>query len=108
MRTTIRTFAFLFGPLVLMGPPAFAQDEYPRLEVFGGASYLLENGRSFPPTNSFGFRTSVSGNVNRSFGIVGGLAGHYSANRDTRRTSASDLASSSSSAVTEPLEIDTR
>ena len=84
-RTTIRTFAALCGLHLfgLMTQPAFAQNEHPRLEIFGGASYLPANGQDFPRNNSVGFQTSVSGNLNRWFGIVGDVGGQYSANPDT-------------------------
>jgi len=69
----------LLGPLVsgLMIQPAFAQDEHPRVEIFGGASYLPADNMDFPRNDSFGFQTSINGNFNRWFGIVGDVGGQY-------------------------------
>jgi hypothetical protein len=57
--------------------PLFAQDDYPKAEIFGGFSYLPANGMDFPRKNSFGFQASVTGNITRSFGIVGDFGGQY-------------------------------
>ena len=56
---------------------ALAQDGYPRVEVFGGFSILPANGDDFPRQTSFGFQTSVRGNLTRAFGIVADLGGQY-------------------------------
>ncbi len=57
--------------------PVFAQNSYPNAEIFGGFSYLPANGMDFPRKNSFGFQASVTGNITRSFGIVGDFGGQY-------------------------------
>jgi len=64
-------------PLALSSP-AFAQDSIPSIEIFGGGSYLPSDGSDFPRDTSFGFQTSITGNMNRWFGIVGDFGGHYS------------------------------
>ncbi len=63
--------------LLLLALPASAQD-YPKAEIFGGISYAnvddpIDNERE----TFFGFQTSVAGNFNKSFGIVGDFGGHY-------------------------------
>ena len=54
-----------------------AQDSYPRAEVFGGFSILPADGDDFPRRTSFGFQTSVRGNLTRAFGIVADLGAQY-------------------------------
>jgi hypothetical protein len=66
--------------LLLIAAPLFAQDRVPRLELFGGVSYLPADGDDYPRNNSLGFQASLTGNLNRWFGIVGDLGGHYSRN----------------------------
>jgi len=56
--------------LVGAGPPASAQDETPKAEVFGGYSW---GGGDF-----HGWGASVTGNVNRWFGVTADFSGQYS------------------------------
>ena len=68
MRYLIRIAAFLF----LIPSTGLAQ-ETPKVEVFGGYSFLrVEGGNSFN-----GWQASVAGNVNDWFGIVAEFSGHY-------------------------------
>ena len=60
-----------------MAAPAFAQADYPRVEVFGGFSILPADGDDFPRETSFGFQASVRGNFSRVFGIVADFGGQY-------------------------------
>lgn len=53
---------------------AMAQPEYPRVEVFGGYSYLRANPEKF---NLNGWNFSGTGNVTDWFGIEGDVSGHY-------------------------------
>lgn len=54
--------------LLLISAPASAQ-ETPKAEVFGGYSWA--------GGNFHGFDTSVTGNVNSWFGVMGNFSGHY-------------------------------
>ena len=76
----MRMFAVLPGLLLLLAVPQFtwAQDTYPRVEIFGGGSYIPANGMDFPRQNSAGFQTSLSANLNRWSGISGDFGGQYS------------------------------
>jgi opacity protein-like surface antigen len=56
--------------LLLAAAPAWAQDEVPKVEVFGGYSWA---GGDF-----HGWGASVTGNVNRWFGLTADFSGHYS------------------------------
>jgi hypothetical protein len=57
--------------------PAFAQDD-PRVQVFGGYSYLNIDVNDLGPRQSAnGWEASVSGNVNRWFAVEGSVAGYY-------------------------------
>ncbi|MGI8655593.1 MAG: outer membrane protein [Pyrinomonadaceae bacterium] len=62
---------------------AFAQDrDYPKVEVFGGYSYLRADiqprGGDFGGgENLNGFHAQISGNIKRNFSIAGDISGHY-------------------------------
>jgi opacity protein-like surface antigen len=56
--------------LLLAAPPAPAQEGVPKAEVFGGYSWA---GGDF-----HGWDASVTGNVNRWFGVTADFSGHYS------------------------------
>jgi hypothetical protein len=76
----VNKLVFLFGPLLLfvaMLPSAFGQDTHPRLEIFGGASYLPADGNDFPRENSPGFQAGIAANVNRWFSIAADFGAHY-------------------------------
>jgi hypothetical protein len=79
-KPTLRPFVLVLTPLLFLLPlqPALAQESYPRIEIFGGGSYLPSDSMDFPRKNSFGFQTSLSGNVNRWFGVLGDFGGQYS------------------------------
>lgn len=59
--------------LVLCLPlAALAQEEAPKVEMFGGYSYLRVNpGGGIDGISSHGFNTSLAGNITRNIGIVG-------------------------------------
>ena len=64
--------------LLAASPAAFAQTNLPRVEVFGGLSYLPANVTTdFPRDDSYGFQASVALNLNRWFGVVGDFGGQY-------------------------------
>ncbi len=51
---------------------AVAQEEAPKVEMFGGYSYLRINpGDGVNSVSAHGFNTSLAGNITRSIGIVG-------------------------------------
>ena len=71
---TLRVLVFLLAVAQL----TWAQDSYPRAEIFGGGSFIPGNGMDFPRKDSAGFQASLSANVNRWFGITGDFGGQYS------------------------------
>ncbi len=74
---TRKYFLSLFtGILLLLSSSALGQDDdYPKVEVFGGFSYL--NADLGTRENFFGFQGSVSGNVKENIGIVVDVGGQY-------------------------------
>ena len=73
------TTLLLVGLTLALADYCEAQEgSYPRVEIFSGVSYLPADGMDFPRKNSPGFQFSVSGNVNRWFGMLGDFGGHYS------------------------------
>jgi len=59
--------------LLILLPVAGRAQETPKIEVFGGYSFLrLEGGSS-----AHGWQGSVAGNVNDWFGVVAEFSGHY-------------------------------
>ena len=75
----MRLSLIAWGLVLLVGTtqPVFAQERYPRAEIFGGFSILPANGDDFPRQTSFGFQTSIRGNLTRAFGIVADFGGQY-------------------------------
>jgi hypothetical protein len=73
-------FVLLMVSLLLISALEVAAQEnaYPRLEVFGGVSYLPADGSDYPRKNSVGFQISTTGNVTSWFGILGDFGGQYS------------------------------
>lgn len=61
------TFAFL------VAQNGYADDDSPKIEVFGGYSYV----RAEQGVNLNGWNASVAGNITRYFGVVGDVSGHY-------------------------------
>src|SRR5262245_18334941 len=74
--------AGLVAIIVTSAPGASAQTTFSRLELFGGYSFLPADGNDFPRTASSGFQGSVAANINRWFGVVGDVGGHYSRSSD--------------------------
>ena len=76
----MRMFATLPVLIVLLATAQFtwAQDSYPRAEIFGGGSFIPANGMDFPRKDSAGFQASITANLNRWFGITGDFGGQYS------------------------------
>ena len=61
---------------LLLGMPVQAQD-YPKAEIFGGFSFAIVDDPIDNERETFsGLQTSVAGNFNKSFGIVGDFGGH--------------------------------
>ena len=65
---------------VALATHLFAQSETPRYEVFGGYSYsrLADSHSTLEGTNFHGWNASVTRNINRWFGVVADVGGHYS------------------------------
>ncbi len=74
---TRKCFLSLFTViLLLLSSSALGQDgDYPKVEVFGGFSYLSADLGT--RENFFGFQGSVSGNVKENIGIVVDVGGQY-------------------------------
>jgi hypothetical protein len=71
MHKTLLAVLFIFFSIP---SGAFAQPEYPLVEVLGGYSYLRANPEGF---NLHGWNASVAGNITDWFGVEGDLSGHY-------------------------------
>ena len=68
---------------VVLASELVAQSETPRYEIFGGYSYsrLKDSSccsNSLAGTNFNGWNASVARNINRWFGVVADVSGHYS------------------------------
>jgi hypothetical protein len=84
------TVVLFVGFILLAGLPLWAQEEYPKVEVFGGYSYAnIDRILSFSRgrENGHGWGASVSGNFHKNFGVTADFAGHYG---DLFRTRAFD------------------
>jgi opacity protein-like surface antigen len=73
----MRKLLFLLILIGLCPLAAQAQDPVPRVEVFGGYSYL-RTGSGYDQ-DLHGWNTAVSGNLSRHFAIKADFAGHYDA-----------------------------
>jgi hypothetical protein len=77
--------------LLLLVLPAAAQ-EAPKAELFGGYSYAsFEGGNGVDRLNLNGWNTSVAGNFNRWFGVVGDFSGQYGSQAGVDRNTHSFL-----------------
>ncbi len=64
--------------LLLMSIPGWAQESYPKAEVFGGFSLSsIAAGTPSVRNEFYGWQASVNGNLHRNFGIVGDFGGQY-------------------------------
>ncbi len=68
----MRTFLTLFVLVGVFSLPVSAQD-YPKGELFGGYQFTHLN----PDINANGWNASITGNVNRWFGVTGDFSGAY-------------------------------
>ncbi len=81
--TTVFLFLFLF---IVGSLPSAAQD-VPRIEVFGGYSYLRFDSRSFGfagSSNLNGYNLAPAFNIFHGFGVVGELSGQYGSHLNLR------------------------
>jgi hypothetical protein len=81
--TTVFLSLFLF---IVASLPSAAQD-VPRIEVFGGYSYLRFDSRSFGfagSSNLNGYNLAPAFNVFHGFGVVGELSGQYGSHLNLR------------------------
>lgn len=72
-----KLFMFL-AVLLLAASSTQAQESYPKVEIYGGYSFL--NSNQFPDRenlNSPGFGASIAGNVTKNFGLVAEVSGNY-------------------------------
>jgi hypothetical protein len=75
MRKSVLSFVVLL--LLALSRTCLAQDDFPRAELFGGFSYLPAGKADFPRDSSYGFQCSITGNLNRWFGVVADFGGQY-------------------------------
>jgi opacity protein-like surface antigen len=74
----MKRLALLCGALLLFAGIASAQDDAPKVEVFGGYSYLRVNpGSNAPGENFNGGSGSLAYNLTPMFGIVGDFGGYH-------------------------------
>lgn len=67
----------VFGALLLLGLPVGAQDA-PKVELFGGYSFAtFESGVGLQRHHLNGWNSSITGNVNRWFGVTADFSGQY-------------------------------
>jgi opacity protein-like surface antigen len=66
--------AVLVVALLLLAQPQAAAQETPKAELFGGYSYA--------GGNFHGWNASITGNVNKWFGVVADFSGHYGGSGD--------------------------
>src|SRR5215217_3503116 len=65
----MKRILFVAGLMLMMCITTIAQEDTPHVEVFGGYSY--------PGGNFHGWNASVTGNVNKWFGVTGDFSGFY-------------------------------
>lgn len=64
--------------LLLISIPGWAQESYPKAEVFGGFSISsIAAGSPSTRTSFYGWQGSVNGNLHRRLGIVADFGGQY-------------------------------
>ncbi len=72
----MKSLFLLAGSLCLLAVPALAQDDYPRVEIFGGYSYLRTD-KIFETSIPKGWNASIAGNFHRNIGLEADFSGHY-------------------------------
>jgi hypothetical protein len=74
----MRKLLFVMALLLALPLIASAQDEAPRVEIFGGYSYLrLDDAISPTDRDLNGFNTSFTTNFNRWLGLTAEFSGHF-------------------------------
>jgi opacity protein-like surface antigen len=74
----MRKVLFVLVSVCVLPLAAIAQENNPKVEIFGGYSYFRVNDPlSFTDLNLNGWNASFSGNVTKWFGVVGDVSGHY-------------------------------
>ena len=80
----MRRFVLVAAALFMVSVTAHAQEEYPRMEIFGGYAYF--NSDQFMERESLNvpaFIVSAAGNVSKNFGLVVEVNGNYGDITDT-------------------------
>ena len=72
----MKKLLLLLGFGLFIAAPSAAQRDYPRVEIFGGYSYLHTD-LLFKSNIPKGWNASVTGNVHRIIGIEADFSGHY-------------------------------
>jgi opacity protein-like surface antigen len=83
----MKLYLMLAISLIVMGGTALAQDDYPKIELFGGYAYM----RTAANTNINGWSALAAYNANKYFGIAADLAAHYQTESDMARRSSARL-----------------
>ncbi len=71
-----KIFAVVVALFALASVSAWAQDDFPKAEVFGGFS-VMSVGEDGDRWNPLGFQASAAGNFHKNVGIVGDFGGQY-------------------------------
>jgi len=74
----MKRYLILAIALIVLSGTAFAQDDYPKAEVFAGYAYLRTAGN----TNVNGWNGQAVFNMNHWFGVAADIAGHYQTKSD--------------------------
>lgn len=69
----MRAFWIIAVSLLTLALPLMAQEESPKMELFGGYQFTHLN----PSLNTNGWNVAVNGNFNRWFGLTGDFSGSY-------------------------------
>jgi hypothetical protein len=72
----IKVCLFLAVSLSCCSLKTFAQDT-PKVEIFGGYSYIKRDATNIDRINTHGWNASVTANVNSWLGVVADASGHY-------------------------------
>jgi opacity protein-like surface antigen len=66
--------------LIMLSAPCLAQSGHPRVELFGGFSYVRIDADESENRNLYGWNGSLSVSVDRTFGFTVDTSGHYQDN----------------------------
>lgn len=73
----MQKFFLMAGLVLLLFPFTALGQSTPKVELFGGYSYLRADGDGDPSANLHGWNASIAGNMNNWLGLVADFSGHY-------------------------------